>query len=408
MSVTRGKRIAAWLLLFSPVINPSAYGDGVCPIPECGPDACVALKAVAINNVAVSPTSCVTARPGDTIKSELFISGWGGQLGLLRLYQVKLDLHMAAESGTFGTLLPVGWDSPFDLDPCNSAADCAALFPVCSLQYGCVGPAHDPDLGVGFETGRADFIFIDEIKSLVATAVDNSSLFYRYLGLLDTGVAVPDPGTPRYAGTLLLTLSAAACGDFTVPILSEADAGITFLGDAGLVPRVVFPVVRPLRVSVCNEDDGLFCNGTEVCDTGVGCLAEPPDCDDGTDCTEDRCNDAIGACDPQPRSERCDDGDPCTTDICTPSGCTHDYVLCGACCDSWLGECEEGVFQSACTCPNCVWSSGVDCDADLCRAEFVDIPTLSHWGILVLTLGLLSAGKIRFRRQGSAPRLGPA
>jgi hypothetical protein len=56
---------------------------------------------------------------------------------------------------------------------------------------------------------------------------------------------------------------------------------------------------------VCNEDtdqcdhlpmddycdNGLFCDGEEVCDPALDCQpGTPPDCDDGVGCTDDVCN----------------------------------------------------------------------------------------------------------------------
>jgi hypothetical protein len=44
-------------------------------------------------------------------------------------------------------------------------------------------------------------------------------------------------------------------------------------------------------------DDGIFCNGLEVCDAGQGCLAgTSPACDDGLSCTADACDETYDAC----------------------------------------------------------------------------------------------------------------
>ena len=47
--------------------------------------------------------------------------------------------------------------------------------------------------------------------------------------------------------------------------------------------------------SICS--DGLFCNGAEVCDAGLGCIsAQPVTCDDANSCTTDSCNENADAC----------------------------------------------------------------------------------------------------------------
>ncbi len=43
-------------------------------------------------------------------------------------------------------------------------------------------------------------------------------------------------------------------------------------------------------------DDGQYCNGEEHCDDGLCVDGEPPDCDDGVDCTVDVCEELIQNC----------------------------------------------------------------------------------------------------------------
>jgi len=44
-------------------------------------------------------------------------------------------------------------------------------------------------------------------------------------------------------------------------------------------------------------DDGLFCNGDEVCEAGRCAPGTPLNCDDGIDCTVDQCDESRNACD---------------------------------------------------------------------------------------------------------------
>jgi hypothetical protein len=75
--------------------------------------------------------------------------------------------------------------------------------------------------------------------------------------------------------------------------------------------------------TVC--DDGLWCNGEEICEAGVGCVAgTPPDCDDDVACTDDSCDEEDDVCVSEPDDAKCDDGDVCTIDTCDPeTGCEH-------------------------------------------------------------------------------------
>lgn len=69
-----------------------------------------------------------------------------------------------------------------------------------------------------------------------------------------------------------------------------------------------------------NCDDGIFCNGVEVCRpssdeaNGLGCVAgETPWCNDGVECTDDTCNVLLDRCEHEPPDE---DGDGAISDEC--------------------------------------------------------------------------------------------
>lgn len=71
-------------------------------------------------------------------------------------------------------------------------------------------------------------------------------------------------------------------------------------------------------------DDGLWCNGQELCVSYACEEGVPPDCDDEISCTEDACNEAIDACENLPNDALCEDGNPCTGDTCHPAtGCVN-------------------------------------------------------------------------------------
>ena len=69
---------------------------------------------------------------------------------------------------------------------------------------------------------------------------------------------------------------------------------------------------RPDECDECTTDgecdDGLYCNGVEVCNGGT-CVAGPAVvCDDGVDCTLDSCNEATDSCASTPNDNACDNG----------------------------------------------------------------------------------------------------
>ncbi len=87
-------------------------------------------------------------------------------------------------------------------------------------------------------------------------------------------------------------------------------------------------------------DDGVYCNGSEICVRGTGCIPSSRDCRDAVPCTVDRCDEARRACaheaDPSlcPISHRCDGAMGCVAraiahdferlfEIDLPSGRTH-------------------------------------------------------------------------------------
>ena len=100
--------------------------------------------------------------------------------------------------------------------------------------------------------------------------------------------------------------------------------------------------------------DGLFCNGLESCDeeTGVESTGQPPELDDGFDCTEDACDEDTDSVTHTPNHQLCPQDDVCKqytcseddgcvwvpdnqdsecvdTDVCTMDSTCHDGVCAG-------------------------------------------------------------------------------
>ena len=120
-------------------------------------------------------------------------------------------------------------------------------------------------------------------------------------------------------------------------------------------------------------DDGSACT-EDRCDPVLGCIYTPVDarCDDGIACTTDRCVGAAGTdCVHDPMGALCNDGNECTLDFCVVGfGCssTSDPVACDdgfECtedeCDLVTGRCTHAEDDAAC-------NDYADCTADSCDA----------------------------------------
>ncbi len=90
-------------------------------------------------------------------------------------------------------------------------------------------------------------------------------------------------------------------------------------------------------------DDGQFCNGVETCSDQLGCLPGVTPCDDGVDCTVDACNELNNSCVPVPFDDQCDDGLFCNgTETCHPLfGCETGTLPCDDGIDCSLDACNE-------------------------------------------------------------------
>jgi len=82
--------------------------------------------------------------------------------------------------------------------------------------------------------------------------------------------------------------------------------------------------VRAPCESAAECDDGLFCNGLEVCDPIGGCIAGPaPILDDGIGCTTGTCDETTGTIVQVPVDSLCVSTSPCTVGVCVVgTGCT--------------------------------------------------------------------------------------
>jgi hypothetical protein len=121
-----------------------------------------------------------------------------------------------------------------------------------------------------------------------------------------------------------------------------------------------------------NCDDGLFCNGTESCDAILDCqTGTVVVCDDTVACTDDACNESTDQCDHLANDSACDDGLFCNgSESCQLAGCQSGITVdCDDSVDCTIDACNEGT--DACdntptlSCPgSCVDTANECCDID--------------------------------------------
>jgi hypothetical protein len=136
----------------------------------------------------------------------------------------------------------------------------------------------------------------------------------------------------------------------------------------------------PCTDSVCDEaargcvqrpndahcDDGLFCNGQEICSPTAGCQAGPPQvCSGGAvSCVVASCREDLKACRLSPNDAACDDGLFCTgQELCDPiAGCQSTGSPCvdGVACTH--DSCDEATASCNFTPDNSLCDDGVFCD----------------------------------------------
>ncbi len=119
-------------------------------------------------------------------------------------------------------------------------------------------------------------------------------------------------------------------------------------------------------------DNNVYCDGEEICHPFNGCESGPAvECDDGVDCTIDRCNEDQRDCefDFGPEADlACADGNVCTADDCTPGGCNYNAVP-GPCSDNDLCTTDETCTGGACIGQLLSCDDRNPCTVDFCGPE---------------------------------------
>jgi len=197
----------------------------------------------------------------------------------------------------------------------------------------------------------------------------------------------PDPGAERYGGTIVLAAGTPFAVDtpHTVDFhWPEGTGMVTERGERMLVSAESAAITIPL--GSCCYNIGLASKAQ------CALQVTPAECE------------ALNT-GPFPPVFR--EGESCPTDGGPPCPSTS-----GACCDADAGplaedgRCENGSPYFACQCPSCFWFDGRSCGdviaSGACEADFVAIPAVSDWGLVVTALLLLIGAKVRFGRRWAA------
>jgi hypothetical protein len=175
--------------------------------------------------------------------------------------------------------------------------------------------------------------------------------------VIDDGVACTDDSCDEAADTIVNTANDANCdnglfcdGSETCDAALDCQAGTPPTIDDGVActddscDEATDVVVNAPNDGLC--DNGLFCDGAEVCDAVLDCQAgTPPSIDDGVVCTDDSCDEAADAIVNAANDGLCDNGLFCDgSETCDPAlDCQPGSDPCpGQSCDEPTDTCQGG------------------------------------------------------------------
>ncbi len=316
-----------------------------CPGRHCANNGSSCLTDLNCSGSTCIQNTCVAfPRAGGytvTIEGDSLASGLTGRLDLHEISCEPADCAILGQG-----LCPCAQFYTFPNDCSCTASVCSASTNLC-----------DRNASAFIDRVRPDFLFVAGphvpiIAFLVLGDIEYTSFLFNSLVF-----GVVDNGTKRNVGTALLKASPDADGIFTVTFWKNPNT--TFLVQAnaavfdGNVYQDLIIHVEPCCASL-NCDDSNLCTTDEPDCTDFSCqtcLNTPVTCDPGM-----QCNPQSGICEEVPD----DDGD----------GVTNDVDVCPGV--------DDGVFAPGCA---------------------AAIPTVSHWGLVVLTLLIAVVGKVQFGRR---------
>ena len=302
------------------LLSSSANGAGIDLLP-----------IRADGDYAINGHEIILEGGGQKVILEIRVADWDP--AELKAWQAVLESN-GYSSGLRGTLTPY-------MPTCTTDADCEALLgPLGNggARGGCGVPGVPPGFCAAgwIDNTNTNYVFAGEAE---LPAVDVSVLDYRYGSLLFAPPYVPDPGAPRYAGTLALDVPLDALGTFTVGLVTDGSSMQNEYGSF-ITPLTLTPALIT-----------------------VHCLTNS-DCGDGNECTDDACEEdgwcshennydaEVYCCDPADRTlEVIDDGNSCTADTCNPETgeVSHVPVDDGIPCDELFCQDDETCQSGICT-----------------------------------------------------------
>ncbi len=282
---------------------------------------------------------------GVTVELELRVSAWADWPGQspLAVYQATLD----STSYSTGSGAPIGPLNPLTEDGCFIDVD------------------------------RPDFAFYGLTP---IAAVFTGTLDYE-LGSTCMGTYPADDGTIKYGGTLILDIPPDAAGDYEIQFVHDPSKTFVDPGHCEMAPGLI-RTAAIISVGDCQA------NGIDDVDdiaggTSVDCNGDliPDECQPELDYDGDG---VLDACDPCPLDNPDDtDGD---------GACDSDDVCPGL--DDFADADGDTVPDCLDQCPED--DDSIDFDEDGIPDCLQAIPTTSQWGLVVLALLLLVAGKVYF------------
>ena len=261
-----------------------AFGLGVLAAGSAVEASVLSLKAVKRTRGAVvtpfnPPVASVDVLGDDIIEAEIFLSGWINDFpndnvpNNVRIFQATIA-GVGFISPDNGVALPLGWEAPVDRIDCTVSATCPATYPICAPPWGCTRAGHNPALGAFMTRSRPDFLLFG-LEGFFD--IDTGELrFFKYFGLVFESVGTPDTGVPRYLGTLILKVSANACGTFTIGFIQAIDS--TFISEPANPPNSVLPTLQPLVLTVSDCSRQLLSCSPIHCNVDARIATDRPNC----------------------------------------------------------------------------------------------------------------------------------
>jgi len=317
--------------------------------------AIVELKAVKVNDVPIAPTAKVSVLPGDTIEIDIFVSDWASELSEANGYEVTLD-PASFVTGDSGVLVPIRHRGLMPLfNFCASDADCVPeahctgsdiAIDVCLPDDGCHSDA---------DCLADEFCTVDQVCALDVSPNE---------GVPQVGVFIDEDRSDfLFAGL----------STFSVVSLSESPRlrlGSGLLGNVNAVDNGTLQYVGTIIVEASTADSsyGESCGAFELR------VLEHP---------------YLSYLIFGPTSH----GDEYAFLIPVSMSVNVSCVV-GSCCDTFAASCMEQVGDLACQEDGQVFYPDLACSNVDCGPSI--IPTVSEWGLLTLTLLLLTGVKLRF------------